>query len=53
LTPETVGTYDAVLIATDHDGVDYRMVCDAARLVVDTRNVCARAGIVSANIIKA
>jgi UDP-N-acetyl-D-glucosamine dehydrogenase len=53
LTPETLSSYDAVLIATDHDAVDYRLVADHARLVVDTRNVCAKAGIVSDRVIKA
>lgn len=36
--------YDAVLIATDHDGVDYIGLASAAKLVVDTRYACARAG---------
>ncbi len=53
LTPENVSGYDAVLIATDHDAVDYRFVVNHAKLVVDTRNACARAGIVSDRIIKA
>ena len=33
-----LGSYDAVLIATDHDEVDYARVVREARLVVDTRN---------------
>jgi UDP-N-acetyl-D-glucosamine dehydrogenase len=53
LTPETLRRYDAVLIATDHDDVDYRLVVDYAKLVLDTRNVCARVGIVDPRIIKA
>jgi UDP-N-acetyl-D-glucosamine dehydrogenase len=53
LTPETLRRYDAVLIATDHDDVDYRLVVDYAKLVLDTRNVCARTGIVDPKIIKA
>jgi UDP-N-acetyl-D-glucosamine dehydrogenase len=36
--------YDAVLISTDHDGVDYAALAKHARLVIDTRNACARAG---------
>ena len=39
LTPDTLETYDAVLIATDHDGVDYGLVRRHARLIVDTRGV--------------
>ncbi|WP_283770702.1 nucleotide sugar dehydrogenase [Microvirga sp. 3-52] len=53
LTPATVPHYDAVLIATDHDDVDYRLVVSHAKLVLDTRNVCARAGIVDPKVLKA
>ena len=38
LEPATVATFDAVLIVTDHDAVDYDALLAAARLVVDTRN---------------
>ena len=38
LTPEIVSGFDAVLISTNHDGVDYQMMADHARLIVDTRN---------------
>jgi UDP-N-acetyl-D-glucosamine dehydrogenase len=48
-----VAGYDVVLIATDHDAVDYRALAAAARLVVDTRNACARAGVVAAHVVKA
>jgi UDP-N-acetyl-D-glucosamine dehydrogenase len=44
---------DAVLIATDHDGVDYRLVVAHAPVVVDTRNACARAGLQGPTIVKA
>jgi UDP-N-acetyl-D-glucosamine dehydrogenase len=53
LTPETVAGFDAVLVATDHDAVDYALVADHARLVVDTRNVFARLGLQPARLIKA
>ena len=36
--------YDAVLIATDHDAVDYVGLAENAPLIIDTRNACARAG---------
>ena len=45
--------YDAVLIVTDHDGVDYPAIARCARLVIDTRNACARAGVTAANVVKA
>jgi UDP-N-acetyl-D-glucosamine dehydrogenase len=53
LEPAAIADFDAVLIATDHDGVDYRMVAESARLVVDTRNACARAGADMARVVKA
>jgi UDP-N-acetyl-D-glucosamine dehydrogenase len=37
-TIEGVRQSDCAVIITDHSGVDYRAVLDAARLVVDTRN---------------
>ncbi len=53
LTPDTVAAHDAVLIATDHDGVDYRVIAAHGRLVVDTRNVLAREGLLRGNVVKA
>jgi len=38
---ENLRTYDAALICTDHDGVDYQMLVDQLPLVVDTRNATA------------
>ncbi|MBS7697984.1 MULTISPECIES: nucleotide sugar dehydrogenase [unclassified Chelatococcus] len=48
-----IAAFDVVLIATDHDDVDYKLVADNARLVIDTRNACARAGITAPHIVKA
>ena len=38
LTPESVRAADCVMIVTDHRAVDYRMIKENARLLVDTRN---------------
>jgi UDP-N-acetyl-D-glucosamine dehydrogenase len=38
LTPETISETDAVLISTNHDGLDYQMMADNATLIIDTRN---------------
>lgn len=46
-------SYDAVLIATDHDAINYGELCQSTKLVIDTRNACARAGCHSENIVKA
>ena len=53
LAAETLASYDAVLIATDHDDVDYRLVAEQARLVVDTRNSLAKAGLANDRTYKA
>ncbi|MGL4634756.1 MAG: nucleotide sugar dehydrogenase [Beijerinckiaceae bacterium] len=53
LTPEMIASYDAVLIATDHDDVDYGMVTQHARLVIDTRNATQRAGVSNDKVVKA
>ncbi|MBX3566636.1 MAG: nucleotide sugar dehydrogenase [Rhizobiaceae bacterium] len=53
VTPEAISSYDFALIATDHDVVDYAALVEASRLVVDTRNACARHGIVSDKVVKA
>lgn len=53
LIADVIASYNAVLIATDHDAVDYRALAAAAKLVVDTRNACAKAGLISNNIVKA
>jgi len=53
LDPASVASYDALLIVTDHDNVDYVSLAKSARLIVDTRNACARAGAVGPHIVKA
>lgn len=52
LRPETVAAYDAVLIATDHDIVDYELLDAHAKLILDTRNALGRRGYSSAKIVK-
>jgi UDP-N-acetyl-D-glucosamine dehydrogenase len=51
-TNDAIASYDAVLIATDHDNVDYRALAETAKLVIDTRNACGRAGVVADNVVK-
>jgi UDP-N-acetyl-D-glucosamine dehydrogenase len=53
LGPEAVREYDAVIIATDHTGVDYDMLFREARLVVDTRGVARRMGYAGDNVVTA
>ena len=41
LTQQSVSSYDVVLIATDHDAVDYAGLARWAPLIVDTRRSVA------------
>ncbi|NHT78218.1 nucleotide sugar dehydrogenase [Rhizobiaceae bacterium CRRU44] len=45
--------FDAVLVATDHDDVDYALIAQQAPLIIDTRNVFARRGLQGGLIVKA
>jgi UDP-N-acetyl-D-glucosamine dehydrogenase len=37
LSPESIQTYDCVLVSTHHQAYDWQMIADNARLIVDTR----------------
>ncbi len=50
---EALASFDAVVIATDHDDVDYDAISRSSQLIVDTRNVFVRKGISSDIVIKA
>lgn len=50
---EGLSAFDMVLIATDHDVVDYVGLAANAKLVVDARNACARAGADLTNVVPA
>ncbi|MEM6415353.1 MAG: nucleotide sugar dehydrogenase [Pseudomonadota bacterium] len=45
--------YDAVLIVTDHDQVDYQALLENAAVLVDTRNACRKAGLDGDNLVLA
>jgi UDP-N-acetyl-D-glucosamine dehydrogenase len=53
MTAAALAKFDAALICTDHDSVDYGLLVDKLPLVVDTRNACARSGISGPNVVKA
>ena len=53
LTAKRLRQYDCVVISTDHDCYDYGMIVRNARLVVDTRNACARVRGAKKNVRKA
>jgi UDP-N-acetyl-D-glucosamine dehydrogenase len=39
LTPESIASYDALLLATSHSAFDYELLRQHARLIIDTRGV--------------
>lgn len=39
LTAESLASYDAVVLTTNHDGFDYELIKQHAKLIVDTRGV--------------
>jgi UDP-N-acetyl-D-glucosamine dehydrogenase len=43
VTPENIGRFDCVLLATDHDRFDYDLITSYARLLVDCRGRIASA----------
>jgi UDP-N-acetyl-D-glucosamine dehydrogenase len=51
-TAEVIRQYDATLIATDHDAIDYTLLARASKLVIDTRNACGSRGLVGDWIVK-
>jgi UDP-N-acetyl-D-glucosamine dehydrogenase len=50
--PDRLSGYDAVVISTDHDSIDYQDLVDRSRLVIDTRNA-TRAVLRRENIVRA
>jgi UDP-N-acetyl-D-glucosamine dehydrogenase len=53
LTAESIAGVDVVLISTDHDAVDYKLIAKSAKLIVDTRNAMASRGVGGGNVVKA
>jgi UDP-N-acetyl-D-glucosamine dehydrogenase len=53
LDDKTLSEFDAVLIVTDHDAVDYELLVAHSRLVVDTRNVMRNVAAHRDRIVKA
>jgi len=53
LDKDTVSSYDALIVSTDHDAVDYVFVAEHGRLLIDTRNIFFRRGHYGDNVVKA
>ncbi len=52
LTPKLLKEYNAVLVCTDHDTIDYQMIADHAELLIDTRNAFKNRRIDVQNLVK-
>lgn len=52
LNPQSVKSYDAILLSTDHDNFDYKMIANNAQLIIDTRNAFGKRGFTK-NVVKA
>jgi UDP-N-acetyl-D-glucosamine dehydrogenase len=53
LTEAALANVDIALICTDHDQIDYRLLVECCPITIDTRNACARRGLISPRVIKA
>lgn len=52
LTKNNIKNYDLILLSTDHSDYDYKMICDNAAVILDTRNAFEKAGIKNSKIFK-
>lgn len=53
LTTASAASFDAAIICTDHDAVDYALLVEHCPLVIDTRNACDSRGLSLARVVKA
>jgi UDP-N-acetyl-D-glucosamine dehydrogenase len=53
LTPQNIAAADCVVIVTNHSGVDYVLLGEHARLIVDTRNAMSAVQNPRARIVRA
>jgi len=52
-TAETLEGYDAVLICTDHENIDYDLVARHANMLIDTRGVVRKMGLANPRLVQA
>lgn len=52
LTPQTLSSYHCILIVTNHSNVDYQMIKEHARLIIDTRNALGIRGLNDSKVVK-
>lgn len=50
---DAISQYDAAVICTDHDAVDYAALIEHSKLVIDTRNIIDKNDLTNGKVIKA
>lgn len=50
---DVIAAFDAAIICTDHDAVDYGQLVAWSHLVIDTRNACGHRSIIDEHVVKA
>lgn len=53
LTKENISKYDLIILSTDHDAFDYKMIAKNSKLIIDTRNAFEKKNLAGKNIYKA
>ena len=53
LTIGNIQKYDAIIICTDHDNIDYQLLIDNSKLIIDTRNATNKDCKIRENIVYA
>jgi UDP-N-acetyl-D-glucosamine dehydrogenase len=53
LEPQSLTGFDAAVVCTDHDAIDYATILEHCPVVIDTRNVYGRLGLASSRVVKA
>jgi UDP-N-acetyl-D-glucosamine dehydrogenase len=52
LTPANLKKYDLVVLSTDHDNYDYKLISENSATIIDTRNAFGKKGVRNKNIVK-
>ena len=52
LKPDDIANYDCLVVITDHSNVDYDLIRQKARLIIDTRNALKLKGLIDRNVVK-
>lgn len=47
LNAEVIRSYDVIIVSADHDDMDYKLIAENAKCIIDTRNVFVKKGIVN------